>query len=83
MREKSSFPLKDRDFKVRHVCSFNPLPPSDAVRQQKYFFTGSFQFTIATIKKISPLSKPEIYLYRHFQKLKIAHFDVVVFFNFS
>jgi len=32
--------------------NINPLPPSDAVRQQKIYFTGLFQFSIVTIKKI-------------------------------
>jgi len=27
----------------------NPLPPSDAVRQQKKYFRGSFKFSIVTI----------------------------------
>jgi len=43
-------------------------------------FTGSFQFSIVAIKKISPLWKPEIYLYRPFPKLKIAH---LIFFSIS
>jgi len=46
----------------------NPLPPSDAVRQQKIYFTGFFQFSIVTIQKLSPLWKPEIELFRPFCK---------------
>jgi len=34
------------------VDNFNPLPPSDAVRQEKNYFRGSFQRSIVTIIKI-------------------------------
>jgi len=33
---------------------FNPLPPSDAVRKQKKYFRGSFQFGIVTLLKYHP-----------------------------
>jgi len=32
----------------------NPLPPSDAVQQQKNLFQRIFQFSIVTVLKISP-----------------------------
>jgi len=54
----------------------NPLPPSVAVRKQKKkYFRGYFQFSIITIKKISPPWKPEIQSFRQFPKLKIAYFN--------
>jgi len=49
------------------IDAFNPLPSSNAVEnQKKKYFRGSFQFSIVTVKKISPLWKPEIELFRHF-----------------
>jgi len=42
---------------------------------RKKYFRGFFQFSIVTILKISPLWKPEIQLFRHFLKLKIAYFN--------
>jgi len=44
---------------------------------RKTYFRESFQFSIVTIKKkkISPLCKPEILLFKHFPKLKIAYFN--------
>jgi len=43
----------------------------------------SFQFIIVAIKKISPLWKPEISLFRHFPRLKIAYFNRKKNFHFS
>jgi len=40
---------------------------------RKKYFRGSFQFSSVTIQKISPLWKPDIELFRHFPKLKIAY----------
>jgi len=34
------------EWKARDI---NPLPPSDAVRKQKKYFRGSFQFSIVII----------------------------------
>jgi len=42
---------------------------------RKNYFRGCFQFGIATIQKIPPTWKPEISLFRHFPKLKIAEFN--------
>ena len=56
----------------RVLMYFNPLPLSDAVRKQKKkYFIGFFQFKMVTIRKISPLWKPEIYLFTPFLELKI------------
>ena len=41
---------------------------------RKFYLGGSFQFSIVTIQKMSPLWKPEILLFRHFPKLKIAYY---------
>ena len=38
--------LRKRNFRISYL---NPLPPSDAVRKQKIYFRGSFQFSIVTI----------------------------------
>jgi len=46
-------------FLTSNVGDLNPLPPSNAVRQQKKkYFCGSFQISIVLIKKIPPLWKP-------------------------
>jgi len=64
--------------------NFNPLSPSDAIREQKKkYFRGSFQFSIVTIYKLSPLSKREIKKFRHFSKLKISYFIGKKTLNFS
>jgi len=49
----------------------------------KIYFRGSFQFSIVSILKISPPWKPEILLFSHFLKLKIAYFYGKNPFNFS
>jgi len=41
----------------------------------KKYLRGSFQFSIVTIQKISPIWKPEIQLFRHFSKIKIEYFS--------
>jgi len=50
--------------------------------REKYF-RGSFQLGIGTIKNISSLCKLEISLFKHFLKLKNAHFNEKIHFNFS
>jgi len=50
---------------------FNPLSPSDAVRKQKKYFRGSFQFSFVTIKKISPPGNHTFNYLGIFQILKL------------
>jgi len=50
---------------------------------RKKYFRGSFQFSIVTIQKKSPSWKPEILLFKHFPKLKIAYFNGENPLNFS
>jgi len=53
---------------------FNPLPSSDAVRKQKKnILEDLFSSVLPQFKKISPLWKPDIPLFRHFSKLKISY----------
>jgi len=46
------------------------------------FLQDFFSSVLPHLKKILPLWEPEIYLYTHFPKLKIAYF-YGFFFNFS
>jgi len=72
--------------KFAHSGKFvvNPLPPSDADRKQEHLFLSIFfQFSIVTLKKISPLWNPEIQPSRHFPKLKIEYFSGENPLNFS
>jgi len=48
----------------------NPRPPSDAARKQNYF-TGSLQFSIITIQKISPPRNLKFCYLGIFQSLKL------------
>jgi len=67
-----------------NLMHFNPLPPSDAVREtEKNILRDLFRSLLSQYKKISPLWKPEIELFRHFSKLKIAYFNRKIPFNFS
>jgi len=75
---------------IQHVVTLycdsffvNPLPLRKAVQKQKKNILESFQFSIVTIKKISSPWKPEISLFRHFPKLKIAYANGKNPFNFS
>jgi len=57
--------------------------PAMPFGNRKKYLRGSFQFSLATIQKnISPCI-PEIQLFRHFPKLKIAYFNGKNPFNFS
>jgi len=38
---------------LHKVTQVNPLPHSDAVREQKKYFRGSLHFSILTMRKIS------------------------------
>ena len=50
---------------------------------RKIYYRGSSQFSIVPIWIISPLWKSEIYLFRHYQKLKIPYFKGKSPFNFT
>jgi len=53
----------DFNFHVQFLIDATKLihyRPAMPFRNRKTFFRGSFQFIIVTIKKISPLWKPEI-----------------------
>jgi len=54
---------------VQYLTHYRPAMTSG---DRKKYFTGSFQFSTVTIYKIYPLWKPEIYIFRHFLKLKTA-----------
>jgi len=54
------------------LTHYRPAKPSG---NRKTYFRGSFQFSIVTISKISPLWKPELYLFSNFSKLAIAYFN--------
>jgi len=54
---------------------FTHYLPAMPFGNRKFYFRGSFQFSIVTIWKISPLRKPEFFLFRYFPKLKVAHFN--------
>jgi len=62
---------------------FNALPPSDAVRKQKKnILEDLLSKVLSQFKKISPLWKPEIKLFKHFLKLKIAYFNGKILYQF-
>jgi len=66
-------------FKALDLSHYSPTMPFG--NRQKYF-RGAFKFSIVTIQRISPPWKPEIELFRHFPKLKIAYFNGKNPFNF-
>jgi len=47
------------------------------------YLRESFQFSFVTVLKISPLWKPEIYLFRHFESLSLRISMKKILFNFS
>jgi len=60
------------------VCNQEKLThyrPAMLFGNRIFYFKGSFHVSIDTIKKISPLWKPKISLFRHFPKLRIASFN--------
>ena len=70
--------------KISSLLHFNPLPPSDAIRKQKkkHILEDLFS-SVLSVWKISPLWKPEILIFRHYPKLKIAYFNRKNPFNLS
>jgi len=71
------------DEQIMPICSTTVCPqnmlkthyrPAMPFGNRKNYFRGSFLFCIVTMqKKLSPLWKPEIYLFRHSQSLKLRN----------
>jgi len=70
-------------FNVAQKFKLTHYRPAMPFGNRKKYFRGSFQFSIVTIQKISSPWKPEILLFRHFPKLKIAYFNGKNPFHFS
>jgi len=71
-------------FRIFLACVFNPLPPSDAVWQQKKIFLWIFsvQFCL-NLKNIKPLETFKFYNLGILNKLKIAYFSEKIPSDFS
>jgi len=71
---RSSLPSINIGVQIEHTVLTHYRPAMPFGDRKKYF-KASFQFSIVTIYKISPLWKPKIEKFRHFSKFEIAYFN--------
>jgi len=81
-KEANGKNLFEEKRRIHDTYSLTHYRPAMPFSNRKIYFIGSAQLSIVTIK-ISPLWKPDIYLFRHFLKLKTAYLNGKSPFNSS